>query len=177
MPILATGSKRFAKGDQSFTSLKQGKYCEAGFTLVEVLVAIAILAIMLAVAVLTIPNHDERYWRENLDQLVVSLNLAQEESAMSGMPMTAQVDSAGWRFYIPNTSAAISNNSNVVSTSGLLPEVYRPQTWYKPVEITPLQLTLGDEQVAQTLQVPIKQENRQALLLRSSNGRFSWNKP
>ena len=160
----------------SETSLIVEKSSDAGFALVEILVAVAILAIMLAVAVLTIPNHDDRYWRENLDQLVVSLNLAQEESAISGTPMTAQVDSAGWRFYMPNASAAISNNSNVVSTSGLLPEVYRPQAWHKPVEIVPLQLTLGDEQVVQALQIPIKQENRQALLLRSRQGRFSWSK-
>jgi type II secretion system protein H len=160
----------------SVTSLNTGKISDAGFTLVEILVAIAIMAIMLAIAGLTIPNHDERYWRQNLDQLVGSLNLAQEESAMSGTPMSAQVDSAGWRFYVPNSSTAISNNSSAVNVSGLLPEVYRAQAWHKPVEMTPLQLTLGDEQVMQALQVPIKQENRQALLLRSRQGRFSWSK-
>lgn len=151
---------------------------DAGFTLIEMLVAIAILAIMLGVAVLALPNHDERYWRDNLDQLVVSLNLAQEESAMSGMPMMAQVDSSGWRFLIPNASAAVTGNSNVAaSSSALLPDVYRSQTWYKPVEIATLQLTLGGEQVVEPLQIPIKQESRFALLVRARNGRFSWIKP
>jgi len=55
---------------------------EAGFTLIEMLVALAVFAIVMAVAVLTIPNHDDRYWRDNLDQLVSSLNMAQDESAM-----------------------------------------------------------------------------------------------
>ena len=73
--------------------------------------------------------------------------------------------------------------SPVNNSSGLMPDVYRPQTWYKPVEIAPLQLTLGGEQVAQVLQIPIKQvtgsgaqDSRQALLIRNRNGRFSWMK-
>ena len=176
MPTLATGSKHCTKRSQFSIFLSAGRCSDAGFTLVEMLVAISILAIMLAVAVLAIPNHDDRYWRENLDQLVVSLNLAQEESAMSGMPMVAQVDSTGWRFYIPNASAAISDNSNTVSATGLLPEVYRPQLWYKPVNMTAVQLTLGDEQVSRALQIPIQQESRQAILMRNRNGRFSWSK-
>ena len=68
---------------------------EAGFTLVEMLVAITILAILLVVATLAIPNHDERYWKDNLDQLVGSLNMAQEESALSGTPMLVQIDALG----------------------------------------------------------------------------------
>jgi len=206
MPILATGSK------SSFSS-KLRRASDAGFTLIELLVAIAIMAVILGVAVLAIPNHDERYWKDNLDQLVSSLNLAQEESAMSGTPMIAQVDSVGWRFLVPNMngvngvngangaygsngssgsntssgqSLSLAGNtavSPVNNPSGLIPDVYRPQSWYKPVEIAPLQLSLGGEQVAQVLQVPIKQitgsgaqDTRQALLIRNGNGRFSWMK-
>ena len=178
---------------------------DAGFTLIELLVAIAIMAVILGVAVLAIPNHDERYWKDNLDQLVSSLNLAQEESAMSGTPMIAQIDSSGWRFFVANVNGAYgsntSNSSNASNSSsgqslaisgnaavspannpsGLMPDVYRPQSWYKPVEMAPLQLTLGGEQVAQVLQIPIRQvtgsgaqDSRQALLIRNRNGRFSW---
>ena len=184
---------------------------DAGFTLIELLVAIAVMAVVLGVAVLAIPNHDERYWKDNLDQLVTSLNLAQEESAMSGTLMIAQVDSVGWRFFVPNANGAYgaygasgtlgsmgsasslggqavplgnSTPSPVNNSSGLMPDVYRPQSWYKPVEIAPLQFTLGGEQVAQVLQIPIKQvtgsgaqDTRQALLIRNRNGRFSWMKP
>lgn len=152
---------------------------DAGFTLIEVLVALAIFAIVLGVAVLALPNHDNRYWQDNLDQLVGSLNMAQEESTMAGMPIVAQVDSAGWRFFSPSASTA-SNASNtaagvaITGTSGLMPDVYRPQVWHKPVEMAAIQLTLGGEQITQAMQIPIKQENRQAFLLRKNNGRFSW---
>ena len=215
MPTLAIGSKsaiaselirlkvELKSGVQSSSSTMRTS-SDSGFTLIELLVAIAIMAVVLGVAVLAIPNHDERYWKDNLDQLVSSLNLAQEESAMSGTPMIAQIDSAGWRFFIPNTNGAygskdsmgsssntsggqsisLTGNSSVSpvnNPSGLMPDVYRPQAWYKPVEITPLQLTLGGEQVSQVLQIPIKQvtgsgaqDTRQALLIRNRNGRFSW---
>ena len=146
---------------------------EAGFTLIEILVALAIFAIVMGVAVLAIPNHDNRYWQDNLDQLVGSLNMAQEESVMAGMPIVAQIDSAGWRFFSPGANTANAGIA-ITGTSGLMPDVYRPQAWHKPVEMAALQITLGGEQITQAMQVPIKQENRQALLLRKNNGRFSW---
>jgi type II secretion system protein H len=163
---------------------------QSGFTLVEMLVAIAILAILMVVAVLAIPNHDDRYWRDNLDQLVSSLNMAQEESALSGTTMLAQIDAQGWRF-VPVTGAPVSAPNAMISmgglgsnppsaqqsilgASGLMPDVYRSKAWYKPVVIEPVQLTLGSETIMQGLQIPLAQERRRALLIRATNGRFSW---
>ena len=151
---------------------------EAGFTLIEFLVAIAVMAVLLGIAVLALPNHDERYWRDNLDQLVSSLNFAQEESTMSGTPMLAQVDGLGWRFSMP-LSAVSGSVGNPVGNPGstFLPDVYRAQTWHKPVEMAPVQFSLGGERITEALQIPIKQENRQAVLLRTTSGRFQWARP
>lgn len=175
-------------------SIHLRRAADAGFTLIEIMVAIAIMAIVLGVAVLAIPNHDQRYWKDNLNQLVASLNLAQEESAMSGTPIIAQIDSVGWRFFIPNINGSAgantpigqplsgsASNTAVNNASILMPDVYRPQSWNKPVEMAPLQLTLGGEQVTQVLQIPLRQvtgsgaqDTRQAFLIRNRNGRFSW---
>jgi hypothetical protein len=88
--------------------------------------------------------------------------------------MVAQVDALGWRFSMPQ-SAVTAAGSNTGST--FLPDVYRAQTWHKPVEITSVQLSLGGERITEPLQIPIKQEQRQAVLMRSTNGRFQWVRP
>jgi type II secretion system protein H len=173
MRTLATG-KTLLKGNAQLAQYKHDKNSEAGFTLIELLVAICVMAVLLGVAVLSLPNHDERYWRDNLDQLVSSLNFAEEESAMSGTPMLAHVDGLGWRFSMPISSVSVAGG-NLGST--FLPEVYRAHQWHKPVEIMPVQLILGGETTTEALQVSIKQESRQALLLRSTSGRFKWVRP
>jgi type II secretion system protein H len=170
MRTLVTDKRSYQGQLGRFTSSS----CEAGFTLIEFLVAIAVMAVLLSIAVLALPNHDERYWRDNLDQLVSSLNFAQEESVMSGTPMLAQVDGLGWRFSMPLSAVSISA-SNPSNT--FLPDVYRAQTWHKIVEMTPVQFSLGGERITEALQIPIKQENRQAILLRSTSGRFQWVQP
>ncbi|MBU3641348.1 Tfp pilus assembly protein FimT/FimU [Polynucleobacter sp. Fuers-14] len=167
---------------RQFTTAHLRNPAEGGFTLVEMLVAITILAIMMAVAILAIPNHDDRYWRDNLDQLVSSLNMAQEESNLSGTTMLVQVDEVGWRFAPALNNAPVSALINAAgstanpgaNSSGLMPDVYRPQLWHKPVVIEPVQFTLGGETITQAMQVPIAQEQRKAILSRSTNGRFSW---
>jgi prepilin-type N-terminal cleavage/methylation domain-containing protein len=118
MPILATGSKSVVVSERirlkdalMRSSFNIRKATDAGFTLIEMMVVIVIMAIVLGMAVLAIPNHDERYWKDNLNQLVSSLNLAQEESAMSGTPIIAQIDSVGWRFFIPNINGSAANNA------------------------------------------------------------------
>ncbi len=95
--ILVIGNKTRFTAIQPVTQ-KPRDLPDAGFTLIELLVAIAVMAVVLGLAVLAFPNHDERYWRDNLDQLTASLNMAQEESAMAGSVIVAQVDALGWRF-------------------------------------------------------------------------------
>lgn len=87
-------------------------------------------------------------------------------------------------------SLGVNGNDRVAATNvqppafsapnGLMPDVYQAKSWYKPVEIAPLQITLGGEFVSEVLQIPIRQASgsdiRAAVLIRNRNGRFSWNK-
>lgn len=147
---------------------------ESGFTLIELLLALTIVAVMLGIAVLTIPNHDERYWRDNLDQLVASLNAAQDESLMSGSSMLAQIDEAGWRFSRPLNLNPLAE-ANTPAT--FIPDAYKAKVWAKAVIVSPMQLTLGTESITTTMRIPIQQDKRFATLVRASNGRFSWESP
>jgi len=158
---------------ESINSLVQTS-SERGFTLIEMLLVLSIVAILLTVAVLTIPNHDERNWRNNLDQLVTSLNAAQDESQMTGVPMRAEIDESGWRFSKsdPMTQARDSNQP-----ATFIPDAYKAQTWSKPVMMGPLQLNLGSEYVSEGLRAAIEQDKRTATLIRSNDGHFNWVSP
>lgn len=147
---------------------------EGGFTLIEMLLALSIVAIILSVAVIAIPNHDERYWRSNLDQLVSSLNAAQDESQISGIPMRVVINQSGWRFSKVNRAGL---NQDPALANTFIPEAYKPQTWFKPVNLEPTQLYLGTEFVTEELRVPLQQDKRLATLIRSNDGRFFWTSP
>lgn len=153
---------------------------EGGFTLIEMMVAIAIMAIIFSVAVLNIPNHDERYWRNDLDHIVSSLNDARDESAMSGNTMLVQIDSQGWRFYgdrgfIPSgTPFVIGSGGGQTSSSVLMQDVYKPMLWNKSVTVEPIRMSLGAETMVEPLQILITQDTRRAIIFRDRYGHFTW---
>ena len=147
---------------------------EGGFTLIEMVLALTIVAILFSVAIIAIPNHDARYWRSNLDQLVSSLNAAQDESQISGIPMRVVINQSGWRFSKVNRVIPIQDP---VLTNTFIPEAYKPQAWFKPVDIEPVQLDLGTEFVNEELRIRLQQEQRLATLIRSNDGRFFWTSP
>jgi type II secretion system protein H len=147
---------------------------EGGFTLIEMLLALTVVAILLAVAVLAIPNHDERNWRNNLDQLVASLNAAQDESQITGIPMRVEVNESGWHF---SKSVSMGQVKDSTQPPTFIPDAYKAQAWSKPVIIEPLQLNLGAEYIAEVLRTSIQQEKRSATLIRSSDGHFNWSSP
>jgi general secretion pathway protein H len=162
-----------ASNKEKINSLAQTP-SEGGFTLVEMLLVLGIVAILLTVAVLTIPNHDERNWRNNLDQLVTSLNAAQDESQMTGIPMRAEISESGWRF---SKSDPMNQTRDSNQPPTFIPDAYKAQTWSKPVVMEPLQLNLGAEYVSEGLRTTIEQEKRTATLIRSNDGHFSWVSP
>jgi general secretion pathway protein H len=158
---------------ENINSLEQTP-SEGGFTLIEMLLVLSIVAILLTVAVLTIPNHDERNWRNNLDQLVASLNAAQDESQMTGIPMRAEINESGWRF---SKSDPLTQTRDSNQPATFIPDAYKAQSWSKPVVMDPLQLNLGAEYVSEGLRTSIEQEKRTATLIRSNDGHFSWVSP
>ena len=159
------------ESDKERSSLCPPKSSDGGFTLIEMLLALTIVAILLGVAVLAIPNHDERYWRNNLDQLVSTLNAAQDESQSSGIPVSVAINQLGWRFSKPTRTGQAQDPT---LTNTFIPEAYKPHLWIKPVNVEPFQFNLGTEYVNEELRIPLEQEKRLAILIRSNDGRFYW---
>ena len=149
-------------------------FVDSGFTLIEMLIALTIVAVLLSLAVLAIPNHDERSWQNNLDQLTATLNAAQDESQSSGIPMRVEIDGSGWRFYKRDL---VDQTPSLTPQSTFIPDAYKAQAWSKPIIISPVQFSLGSEYVAEELRISIEQEKRNATLLRSRDGHFSWTSP
>ena len=149
-------------------------FIDGGFTLIEMLIALTIVAVLLSLAVLAIPNHDERSWQNNLDQLTATLNAAQDESQSSGIPMRVEIDGSGWRFYKRDL---VDQTPSLTPQSTFIPDAYKAQAWSKPVIISPVQFSLGSEYVTEESRISIEQEKRNATLLRSRDGHFSWTSP
>lgn len=149
---------------------------DSGFTLIEVMVAIAVLAILLSIAIIKIPNHDERYWRNDLDHLVGSLNAAQDEATLTAQIMQVEIDSRGWRFSQVGDVSLLGSVGlqNKVKTSILLPDAYKSHAWSRAMILEAHQFTLGDEFFSERFQLEIGQDDRKAFLRRDTSGRFTW---
>lgn len=146
-------------------SIIKGKFAQqsqAGFTLIEVLVVLALVGLVFALASLAIPNHQERYWRDNLEGLTVSLNAAQDEAMLSGVPIVVEIDAQGWRFYQASRAGSMQ----------LMREPFAPRQWQHPMTLSPVQWQLGDEAAKSIAPLSLTQVQRQATLFRNANGQF-----
>ena len=133
--------------------LETGKKKSQGFTLIEFLVVLVILSVVLGLATLRLPNQDQRYFQDRLEQLTAGLNIAQDESVITGVPILVQIDPVGWRFY----------QLQARNQFRLLQSPLAPQVWHKKVELSGLtELVIGQESIAEPWSVEIKQDQFKA---------------
>ena len=133
--------------------LETGKKKSQGFTLIEFLVVLVILSVVLGLATLRLPNQDQRYFQDRLEQLTAGLNIAQDESVITGVPILVQIDPVGWRFY----------QLQARNQFRLLQSPLAPQVWHKKVELNGLtELVIGQESITEPWSVEIKQEQLKA---------------
>lgn len=158
---------------------------QSGFTLIEILIAIAIVSILMSVAVINIPDHDARNWKNDTNHLLTLMNVAHEESLMNGRPLYLRVDQNGWKFFYLDRNgfrlsqsainpASISINQSLLtnSQSNKLPDIYKVQTWNKPVSMVPIELALGEELFNEGLLIKISQNERKVSIYRNRYGHF-----
>jgi len=101
-----------------------GNKCESkqsGFTLIELLVVLVIISITLGMVSLSLPNNDQRQWRDITHRLIVSLNHAKDETTLYEAPTRFQIDEKGWRFLA----------QNLQDESYILGDALGPYSWAK----------------------------------------------
>ena len=138
--------------------LETGKKKSQGFTLIEFLVVLVILSVVLGLATLRLPNQDQRYFQDRLEQLTAGLNIAQDESVITGVPILVQIDPVGWRFY----------QLHARNQFRLLQSPLAPQDWHKKVELSGLtELVIGQESITEPWSVEVKQDQFKAQISRT----------
>lgn len=180
MPILVIGSPLH----KLFSQMSLSRIRQSGFTLIEVLVSISIVSILMSIAVLNIPNHDQSNWKSNIDQLIASMNVVHDESLMNGRPINIRIDERGWEFYYPdNQLPRLSlhstdilpkdlNESKLGKQSQSNLQQYPSKSWSKPVSIAPIVVLLGDELLNQNLRIQISQDKQKVIIFRNQHGQF-----
>ena len=134
MQILVIGNKK--------------RHAQAGFSLIEVLIVLVIVSITMGLMSLSLPNLNERHWRDLHHRLIVSLNQAKDEATLSGAAIHFQVNEQGWRF----TTQDAKNNEY------LLGDVLAPYLWEKKTTVEGVQdFYLEDVQKNQTIAFKIIQ--------------------
>lgn len=73
---------------------------QAGFTLLEILIALAIAGIMLSVAVIAFSDNDAAKLKNKAHQLYGLMQIAQEESILRGVEIGIRVEQDGYSFLI-----------------------------------------------------------------------------
>src|SRR5204863_10016523 len=77
-----------------------------GFTLLELLIVIAIIGIAAGVVTLSVRGNDSRRLTEEGDRLAALFRMAQSEARVGGRPIRWQADLSGYRFWVAGPNAA-----------------------------------------------------------------------
>lgn len=70
-----------------------------GFTLIEIMVVIVIVAILISAVALSFPPVGDKLLKENADRFAALLSLAQDESILQSTELAVEITPKGYSFY------------------------------------------------------------------------------
>jgi len=117
-----------------------------GYTLLELLVVIAVLGIVAGMVSLSVAPTEYRKSKEEVNRLAVLFRLASDEARISGEPISWQADTNGYRFVQSDGVRGKSNSDDPL----------RPRAW--PFEVRSLrasEVVFGREPLMTPAQIQI----------------------
>ncbi len=111
------------------THLKAKRLTQEGFTLLEILLVIVMIAVTAAMVVPSISNISQGEIKEESNRLRLVLSYALEEAQLSGNPIRWRATKDGWSFetYIEDRKQNQQNNSQ--NNQNRLPDLNKKMMW------------------------------------------------
>ena len=137
----------------------------AGFTLLELLVVVAILGIAVAAVALSVSRSDVRLLREEAARLGALFRIAQDEARISGRSLVWEADLNGYRFRPLDAEAARDWND----------EVLRPRAWpFAVLRIEAERIVFGREPLLNPATLHIATAEREARFALDAFGNLTF---
>ncbi len=84
--------------------LREARVRQQGFTLIEILVVMALLLIVAGLAVVKLDDNGERATRKVAEELSIRLEAARDEAVYAGQPVAFSSDGEGYKFWQGDTA-------------------------------------------------------------------------
>lgn len=73
-----------------------------GFSLIEILIAMSIMAIMIGIAIPIIGNHNNKYAKEEINRLVAAIEMVRDLAVINDREYGLNIDEDGYQFLVLN---------------------------------------------------------------------------
>jgi general secretion pathway protein H len=135
-----------------------------GYTLIEVLVAVAVLGIAAAAVALSLPSGEERRVREEAARLGALFRIAQDQARIGGRALVWEADLQGYAFRPLDAEDARNWRD----------ETLRPRSWPFPVQrLEAERIVFGREPMLAPTSVRLATGSREALIALDALGNVS----
>ena len=153
--------------------------CERGFTLIEMLVVVAIIAIAASMVSLSVASSSERALRADAERLVDTFAVAQSEARSDGRTIRWRADARGWSFERRGRSPRLSAQDAGPQTPDRFEQdpALQAQAWGTPpvtLRVTPERpVVFGTEWVADPLVLELVAQDDTVRIERDAAGGYA----